>query len=165
MKLRLPQTSDFEFYYDLKCESSSIYWGGFEKPPDKEGLRIHFLRLMQGEIPKRKLYLLEDQGRPVGYLQLTRNSETEIEFGYGVSERFRGCGYGSAIVGEAKRLVSEMENTVDLIAYVREDNYASRKCCEKNGMLQTDKYDIRHFALDRADVKMDQYRWNKQMDL
>ncbi len=164
MVLRTAKIEDFNFYYDLKCEPSSIYWSGFSNAPDKNSLRNHFLRLINGEILNRDFYIAEDKGVPVGYLQLTHNTDTEVEIGYGVSERFRGNGYGAFLIGEAKRLVAEMTVLVNLIGYVRDDNYSSKRCFEKNGFVRRERYDVRHFAIDNADVKMYLYEWNKKMD-
>lgn len=164
MNLREPISGDFDFYYELKCEPSSIYWGGFDKAPDRNGLNEHFNRFLRKEFPDRDFYILEDEGIPVGYLQLTHNSDTEIEIGYGVSERFRGRGCGYFLLDQAKRIISKMDGCVDLIGYVREDNKSSKKCFEKKGFLSKDEFVERYFAMDKAKVKMFLYIWNKLIE-
>ena len=163
MLLRKPETGDFEFYYELKCEPSSVYWSGFEKAPDKENLRGHFKRLIDKDFPNRDFYILEDQGRPVGYLQLTRNNDREVEIGYGVSERYRGCGYGYFLLDQAKEIVAGMDGCVNLIGYVRDDNHSSKKCFEKNRFERRQDYVERYFALEDKKKKMYLYIWNKEM--
>ncbi|MBR3171048.1 MAG: GNAT family N-acetyltransferase [Lachnospiraceae bacterium] len=163
MILRLPVKNDFDFYYELKCEPSSIYWSGFASAPDREKLYVHFMRFVKNNFPDRDFYILEDQGVPTGYLQLTHNNATEIEIGYGVSEKYRGRGYGYCILDQAKQIVAKMNGCINLIGYVRDDNYSSKKCFEKNGFFRNGTYVKRYFALDSSDAKMYLYYWNKQM--
>ena len=163
--LREPNKEDFEFYYKLKCEPSSIYWSGFEEAPDEEDLRRYFLRLVNKEIQGRDFYTLEDKGNPVGYLQLTHNNELEIEIGYGVSEKFRGHGYGYYLLNRAKEIVANISGCVNLIGYVREDNYSSKRCFEKNCFERRDDFVERYFALDKKNMKMYLYVWNGNMQL
>ena len=161
MMLRSPCENDFDFYYNLKCEPSSVYWSGFEKEPDRENLKAHFHKLITGGFPERTLYILEDEKMPVGYIQLTRNNPSEIEIGYGVSERFRGNGYGVQLLLEAKKIVAGATGDIRLIGYVRDDNYASKRCFEKAGFLSRDAYVERYFAKDQSEKKMYLYEWNK----
>lgn len=163
MLLRKPQIEDFDFYYELKCEPSSVYWSGFEKAPDKENLYGHFLKLVNREYSSRDFYFLEDKGRPVGYIQLTHNSDTEVEIGYGVSEKYRSCGYGYFLIAQAKEIIFQMDGIVNLIGYVRDDNHSSKKCFEKNGFERRHDYVKRFFALESKYMKMYLYRWNKEM--
>lgn len=164
MLLREPCAEDFEFYYELKCEPSSVYWSGFEKAPDKENLNRHFQRLINKEFANRDFYMLEDKGRLVGYIQLTHNTDTEVEIGYGVSEKYRGHGYGYFLLAQAKELVCRMDECVNLIGYVRDDNHSSKKCFEKNGFERKPEYVERYFALESKNMKMFLYKWNKGMD-
>ena len=93
MNIRKATPRDFEFYYSLKCEKTAVYWGGFDKAPQYDVLSSHFHKLISGQICNRTFYIAEDDQQSVGYLQLSRNNEAEIEIGYGVSERFSGKGY------------------------------------------------------------------------
>ena len=83
MILRNGTEDDLTFYYDLKCEPTAIFWGGFSHKPDFEGLKDHYNKLISGAISGKDLYILEDNDLPVGYLQLTHNNDKEIEIGYG----------------------------------------------------------------------------------
>lgn len=162
--LREPNLRDFDFYYKLKCEYSSVYWSGFERPPHKETLQNHFMKFVNKEINDKDFYILEDREIPVGYLQLTHNNESEVEIGYGVSEDYRGHGYGYYLLSYAKSIISDMRGRVNLIGYVRDDNYSSKKCFVKNGFLRKEEYVKRYFALDKQSVKMFLYIWNKDID-
>ena len=65
MRLRDSRQDDFEFYYNLKCESSSIYWSGFAKAPERDNLENHFSKLMRGETV-RKLGHETPCAQPIG---------------------------------------------------------------------------------------------------
>ena len=165
MIFRDPKIEDFEFYYELKCEPSSIYWSGFEKAPDKDNLYGHFVNIINKGIPGRDFYILEDNGIPVGYIQLTHNSGNEVEIGYGVSEKYRGKGYGYSLLEKAKDIVANMSSCVNLIGYVREDNYSSKKCFEKNHFEHRTDYVERYFALEKKKIKMYLYIWNREIQI
>ena len=45
--LRLATLDDFEFFYDLKCEESNIYWTGHNEKPNKENLYAFFSKAVE----------------------------------------------------------------------------------------------------------------------
>lgn len=163
--LREPNYGDFEFLYNLKCEKTSIYWGGFEKAPIKNDFFEHYKKIIEKQYENRQFFILEKCLNPVGYLQLTKNTEYEYEIGYGVSEKYSSKGYGALILAFAKSIISQMDEVVNLVGYVRKDNIASNLCFEKNNFKKYDKYIERYFALDGMNKKMYLYVWNKEMDL
>lgn len=98
----------------------------------------------------------------VGFLQLSRNTDSEYEIAYGVSEQFRGRGYGYAILEYAKNKIIEMGKNITLIGYVRYDNIASVKCFQYNGFLRCDEYDERFFLKDGEKKKMYLWKWRSK---
>lgn len=157
---RLAKNEDFDFYYNLKCEESAIYWGGFEKAPDRENFHNHFNKIVTGNYDERQLLFALDSNFLVGFLQLTRNTDSEYEISYGVSEHYRGHGYGYAILEYAKKIIVQMERKVSLIGYVRYDNIASIKCFQYNGFLRCDEFDERFFPIDGEKKKMYLWKWS-----
>ncbi len=163
LALREPKYDDFDFLYNLKCEKTSIYWGGFEKAPNRNDFFEHYKKIIEKEYENRQFFILEKYSNPVGYLQLTKNTEYEYEIGYGVSEEYSGKGYGTSILAFAQNIIVQLDRTINLIGYVRKDNIASNACFEKNKFKKYDKYIERYFALDGMNKKMYLYVWNKEM--
>lgn len=159
--LREGKFEDFEFYYNIKSEKSSVYWGGFDTKPSYEKLQKYYRKLINGEI-NRKLYIMFADTNPAGYLQLAKNAENKYEISYGVSEKYRGNGYGSYIISYAKNIVAN--KNAYLIGYVREDNVASIKCFRKNGFRKSREYDERYFEKDREFKKMNLWLWSSKMN-
>lgn len=155
---RVAKKEDFDFYYNLKCEKSQIYWGGFEKAPDREVFLNYYNKIIE-ESSERRLFFVVDNTTMVGYLQLTKHKDYEYEVAYGVSEQFRGCGYGYAILDYAKKLFLKMDRDVILVGYVRYDNIASKKCFQRNGFFQCDEYDEKFFPIDGEEKKMYLWKW------
>ena len=46
---RTAKNEDFDFYYNIKCEESQIYWGGFDKAPDREHFLNHYNDIIAGK--------------------------------------------------------------------------------------------------------------------
>ena len=160
ISFKIAEVEDFDFYYELKCEESQIYWGGFEKAPNREHLLNHFKKIVVGSSDERQLFFLLDNSRKMGFLQLTKNRKSEYEISYGVSEQFRGHGYGYTILQYAKKVIAEKYRTVDLIGYVRYDNIASIKCFQYNGFLQCDEFYEKFFPIDGENKKMNLWKWS-----
>lgn len=148
---------DFEFYYNLKSEPSTVHWEGYSKKPDKQGLKQYFYSLVDNQLNKQ-IYFIKDTGRegPYGYIQLTFVTEAVLEIGYAVCERFRGNGYGQYAVGAIKKEGACLGKT--LTGYVADNNIASRKCFEKNGFRKkADNYKVCYFPFFGKDIKLYQY--------
>lgn len=62
VSIRLAAPEDFEFFYQIKCEPSNIFWTGFDKPPEKEHLRAWFADMIsrQADRSSRKIYMILD---------------------------------------------------------------------------------------------------------
>lgn len=152
MYIKKAMEDDFDFYYLIKCEKSFVDIGGFITPPNREKFLDHYTQLIQGN--ETILFMVWDEDMPVGYLQLTRNSELEIEIGYGVSEKYRGKGYGTFAVSAALEICHNMDPCINVIGYIREDNISSQKCFEKNGFCRQKKFKVHNFPLAGGDMKM-----------
>lgn len=78
VKLRLAVPEDFDFFYELKCEESNIYWTGHGEKPNREKLYLFFIGAIEHAHKKeaRKIFIIEDSGVPVGHLYLIPDWET-----------------------------------------------------------------------------------------
>lgn len=148
---------DYEFYYKMKCEKSAVYWSGYEDTPDYNRLKEHYNRLILDRKKETEIYFITDDGCNVGYVQVSNNSEDEGELAVGISEKGRGNGYGTFAIETGLQICQDNNKKV-VISYIREDNIASQKMCEKNGMTKTEVYKNGYSAVDKKDVKMYLYK-------
>ena len=47
VSIRLAAPEDFEFFYQLKCEPSNIFWTGFDTPPERTSFQKWYERIIQ----------------------------------------------------------------------------------------------------------------------
>ena len=152
--LRKCEPRDFGFYYDLKCEPASLYWGGFDTPPERERLLAHFTSVFI-EGCDRELLIIEGEGEPLGYIQLNYEGEL-VELGITVSERY--CGRGVATAA-----YTYLFNSYDGIkgkkpyALIREDNYPSERSLCKFGFARTGAYEDRYYKQDGKEMRLFRY--------
>ena len=152
--LRKCVADDFEFYYNLKCEPSSLYWGGFANPPAKERLLAHFTStFIEGK--DRELLIIEEEGRPLGYIQLSFEGEW-VELGITVGEKH--CGRGVATAAY-RYLFTSYDGIKDKkpYAFIREDNYPSESSLKKFGFVRTGDYEDRYYEQDGREMRLYRY--------
>lgn len=153
MELRQATLNDFDFYYRLKCEESSIYWSGFSNFPDRNQLYTFWQTLIDGTIVGRTIYILSVNLSPVGYVQVVEE-KGRLGLSMGIVENARGKGYGKLIIQKAIEL-SGIKHTY--FCYIREDNYASVKSFEKNGFQKTGLSYKQLFEIDKKEYQMNEY--------
>lgn len=71
--IRLAELNDFDFFYDLKCEDSNVFWTGHGEKPKRDNLLCFFTKAVENadESEARKIYIVEDDGMKVGHLYIT----------------------------------------------------------------------------------------------
>ena len=156
LQLRRAGEDDFSFYYKLKCESSSVYWSGFTREPDKESLYQFWNSVIVNGDGNREIYILYSDNNPVGYVQIA-DEDNKLELSMGILADYRGKGFGTEII----RLAILQYTNKDYFSYVREDDYASQRCFENNGFYKTEDSYEQYFALDRSKHKMIKYKLDK----
>lgn len=62
IKLRKATSNDFKFYFELKCEQSSVYWGGFLEVPNIADLKSFWYKYVNQNNSERELLVLENGG-------------------------------------------------------------------------------------------------------
>lgn len=148
LELIKAREKDFDFYYKLKCEESSIYWSGFAGKPDKIQLFEFWENITNERISGRSIYVLFVDNSPVGYIQVVEEDE-RYGLSIGITEMARGSGYGSKIIQLA---INKIGNRHKYFCYIREDNVASIKSFERNGFNKTGISYKQKFAMDRGGV-------------
>lgn len=148
---RATDLSFFDDFYNLKCDSNAIKWSGFEKAPDYNRLKEHFINLLQTD--KIVLFYLVDD-KVIGYSKIAFNNKGAELDGYSVLSEYAGKGYGSQIIKmSVDYLKDNFGQDKKIIAWVSENNIASQKCFKNNSFVIVDGvYDFRELkAMNRTD--------------
>lgn len=152
--LRTATVNDFDDYYKHKCESTDIYWNGFEKEPQYEGLKKVFLTRINNDSSKI-IKILEKEGKYIGYLQYTFGNG-EVEIGIGICNECQGKGYGKEALELA---VNDIPSSLQIFSRIRDDNQASQQCFEKAGFTRSNKYTMEPFYPKPDKIKLRRYDW------
>lgn len=152
--LRKCGPSDFDFYFDLKCEPASLYWGGFSNPPERSRLLAHYTAtFIEGN--ERELLIMEEDGEPLGYVQLNYEGEW-VEIGITVSEKHCGRGVATAAYTYLFNVYEGIKGKKPY-AYIREDNYPSEYSLKKFGFVRTGAYEDRFYGLEGREMRLFRY--------
>ena len=153
LKLKKAVMNDFDFYYKLKCERSSIYWSGFSQEPEYNCLFCFWKEVINNSIESRKIFILFNNKVPIGYIQIVVE-DLKIGLSMGIIESERGKGYGREII---KLALNELGLQKEYYCYIREDNIFSIKSFEANGFNKTDNIYTQKFAIDNKEYRMIKY--------
>lgn len=141
--IRLAELKDFDFFYDLKCEDSNVFWTGHGEKPKRENLLSFFIKAIENadRSDARKIYIVEDDGMRVGHLYITPENSGGgyFELATAISERYWGRGYARKAIalGLEKGKKLGFHKMRDCI---REDNIASMKAYKACGVTVMDEY-------------------------
>ena len=124
---------DMMFLFNLKNQSSVLWWSFNRNPVSIETHRIWFKEKM--EDPLIDLYVVEEDGLRVGQTRfdidiVTQNATVSID----ISEMHRGKGFGRrAILESLEKFFSEHPEIKTVIAYIYAENTISQKTFAKAG--------------------------------
>jgi RimJ/RimL family protein N-acetyltransferase len=95
------------------------------------------------ESGRRARYILEDDDGFVGYVGIWPDKTTDdyYEFGFGILPKFRGQGVGPAAVKHLITIAKDQLHAEGMVAYVRDENEASKAVVTKLGFTPTDDID------------------------
>ena len=155
VSIRLAAPEDFEFFYQLKCEPSNIFWTGFDTPPERTSFQKWYERIIQnqGEKTNRKIYIIMDDNPPVGHIYIEPSGSDVFDIPMAISEKYWGHGYGKA----AARLALEEARSLGFHHYVgkiREDNIASLRAYASLGVSFPGDYEMCYIPKLDKEVKM-----------
>ena len=153
LELIKARRKDFDFYYKLKCEESSIYWSGFAEKPNKAQLLKFWEDIINGHISRRSIYILFVDKIPVGYIQVVEENRGCV-LSIGITEKVRKNGFGTKIIQMA---INKIGNQCKYYCYIREDNVASIRAFENNGFCYTGISYKQVYAIDRREYQMNEY--------
>lgn len=155
--IRLAELRDFDFFYDLKCEDSNIFWTGHSEKPERDNLLSFFVKAVEdADRPgTRKIYIVEEDGMKVGHLYITPENcgGGYFELATAISEKYWGAGYARKAIAlgleEGKKLgFHKMRDSI------REDNIASMKAYQACGVTVTDEYRMVYIPRLGKEIRM-----------
>lgn len=147
---------DFAFFYELKCEESNIFWTGHGEKPKRENLYNFFKGAVENAArdDARKIYIIENDGVPVGHLYLIPDPENNsFELAPAVSEKHRGKGYAGTALKLGLALAEKLGYT-RLYTSIREDNLPSLKAFAACGARILPEYRMVYIPKLDKEVKM-----------
>ena len=138
MKLRLATMDDCEILFQWRNDLPTRLASHHTAPIGIEEHKDWLSKTLDD--PKRKLYIAELGGKPVGTLR-TDNSDGVAEISWTVAPAHRGKGIGKLMVGTLAEAISG-----PIRAEVKSQNVASMRIAESAGMrLERTDGDIHHF--------------------
>jgi len=151
------QAEHFDDFYTLKSEANSIYWAGFNSPPNRSAFKDHYRKKLERE--DTTIIFLYIEGDIAGYVDINfckKNKTTETS--HGVLSSFAGKGLGKKLINYAveysKNYIADAEY---IIGWIAEDNIGSIKNFLSNGYTKTEKFEHRIFLKEKNKVKFYKY--------
>jgi len=142
--LKEVEESDYENYYLIRSEKENLFWTGYDKPPHKERFFNWFIDRIADQ--QKHLYLLFDNKVCVGSLNVDFYNDY-VAIGYSTITKYTGKGYATYLVGESIRMVNEAKKRnpelKKIIAWINEQNKASKRVIENNGFQKSNVTEIR----------------------
>ena len=154
--VRLATMEDFEFFYELKCEESNIFWTGHGEKPQRENIYNFYKNAIANADKQeaRKIIIVESDGVPVGHLYLIPDLENNcFDLAPAISEKYRGKGYAKMAYEQGLKLGREY-GFAKMRGSVREDNTASIKLLVSCGAVLLPEYKMVYIPKLDKEVKM-----------
>ena len=156
ISLRLATLDDFEFFYNLKCEPSNVYWTGHGEKPNRESLYTFFSKAVENAQKKdtRKIFIVENENDKVGHLYIIpANDGNSFELAPAISEKYCGRGYARQVIEQGLEL-GRRYGYKRLFTSIREDNIASIKAFASCGVKILTDYRMIYIPQLQKEVRM-----------
>ena len=135
LHLEKAKESSYEDYYKIREEKINLFWTGYNSAPDYQKFKKWFCERLKDSF--RSIYLLYIDDHCAGALHVDQGDEA-VFIGYSVKHEFQNRGLATFMVEKAIGL-SKKINKKKIMAWVNNENIASRKVLEKFGFLCIDK--------------------------
>ncbi len=143
-KLELSSTENYDDYYLIRSEKKNLFWTGYSEAPDYNNFFNWYKNRTTDN--DKDLYLLFNKKQCIGSLNIDYYSQF-VYIGYSVKEEFEGKGYGTYLVDNAIKVITESRRFGDekflIKAWINYQNVGSIKVVEKNGFIKSDVTEIR----------------------
>lgn len=161
MFLSLAKLDEFDEFYKIKIEKNNIFWTGWANEPDYLKLKNFYDNCIYNlkTIKDRRIYLAHDKDAVVGYVYIDYVNNDTFAVSPAISSNFQGKGLGKKlielVIKEGLKLgYKNME------AFIREDNIASQKIFEFNGVHKTEIYKDVYIENQNRNIKMYKYYYS-----
>jgi len=163
MRLELAKISEYDDFYALKADDSNVFWTGWSNKPDYERLKEFYFNVINNlkSIRDRRIYLVHEDDQIVGYIYIDYVDETTFAISPAISSKCQGKGYGKTAIGLAIKEGLSL-GFRNMEAYIREDNIASQKCFEFNGVHKTEEYKNLFIENQNKEIKMIKYYYESK---
>lgn len=133
--------TNFDEYYQLRCERENIYWTGYMEAPQRDKLKSWCTNQLKRN--DRTFFLVKSRNsgnKVIGYVYIDRNEST-IDISYAVGTNYTGNGLGSEIIYLATKYCKDTFKSIkELDAWVIYNNIRSIKCFTNNNWIESEKY-------------------------
>ena len=151
--------ADIDFYYNLKCEKSNIYWSGLLTRPDYDDFKDWYeINVINNKI---SFYFITHNNLKVGAIYYRIIDENHCNYlGLAVTEKVEGRGIATFAVSkflEHIRMTNPKCKIIDF--YIRIDNFASQKVHEKLGFKKTGKTEAVYLESEGKKITMEYWRY------
>lgn len=154
---------DYEFYYNLKCEESNIYWSGYTKKPDYNNFKQWY---MDNVISKRiSFFIILYNNEKVGAIYFNMIDDSYCNYlGLAITERVQGRGIATlAVLKFFEYIRKNYPKCMTIGFYIRLDNLASQKIHAKLGCTKTDKIEERYLESEEKNIIMEFWQYDTQL--
>lgn len=132
--------SDFQDFYNLRCDEENILWTGHKKSPCKNILGQWFYNQLKRQ--DRIIFLVRtvenDEVAGYLYLDIVGKNRNVIDIGYGVYSKYKGNGIGTIIIKFIIEYTKEnLKSVCEICAWIATNNFASIKCVSRNDYIKT----------------------------
>lgn len=150
---------DYDFYYNLKCEKTNIYWSGFLTRPDYDGFKDWY----ENNVIKNKIsfYFITHNNLKVGAIYYRIIDENHCNYlGLAVTEKVEGRGIGTLAVSKFLEHIRRTYPKCKIIdVNIRIDNFASQKVHEKLGFRKTGETEDVYLESEGKNIAMEYWRY------
>jgi len=151
---------NFDDFFKIKSEPSSIFWSGFDSYPNYSTFKEHY----KNELSRndRVIIFLYDDSEIAGYIAIDYlEGVNAVETAHGVLSSFSGKGLGKKLINYAVEYSKKNLRDADqIIGWVADDNIGSIKNLLANGYSKTDEFEYRDFKQEKNKVKFHKYILN-----
>lgn len=156
-------TDDFEFFYSLKCEENSIYWGGFADKPGYMDLLKWYRHILSGKA--KQILIVKWRGKKVGVISFKIYNGTVCDdYSTNISEKYSGMGIGTLAIKKNEEYLRANYPACKISnGFVRSDNLPSQNMLQKCGWALTEDYEDRFLASANKNKVIRFQKWVKKL--
>ncbi len=149
---------EYDFYYNLKCEESNIYWTGHDKKPDYNSFKNWYVDNVLSK--KLSFYIIKWRDVNVGAIYYNMVSNDFCNYlGLAITEKVQGKGIATlAVTKFIEHIRMIYPDCTKIGFYIREDNTVSQNIHKKLGCVKTGETEELYLASEKKNIIMDYWQ-------